>query len=101
MHLNSLYSRIFQNEVSPTNKSVYVIITYAVVVILCLNNRNWTLWQKDLRFATSHAVCLVRSTMFGQMQESTNERRGSVMVSTSACHAADPGSFPGPGMCHY
>ena len=29
------------------------------------------------------------------------ERRGSVMVSTFACHAADPGSIPGPGMCHY
>ena len=28
-------------------------------------------------------------------------RRGSVMVSTSACHAADPGSIPGLGMCHY
>ena len=31
----------------------------------------------------------------------TAERRGSVMVSMSACHAADPGSIPGPGMCHY
>ena len=26
------------------------------------------------------------------------ERRGSVMVSTFACHAADPGSIPGPSM---
>ena len=33
--------------------------------------------------------------------EQSIERRGSVMVSTFACHAADPGSIPGPGMCHY
>ena len=25
------------------------------------------------------------------------ERRGSVVVSTSACHAGSPGSIPGPG----
>ena len=35
------------------------------------------------------------------MDNDAVERRGSVMVSTFACHAADPGSLPGPGMCHY
>ena len=29
------------------------------------------------------------------------ERRGSVVVSTSAWHAAGRGSIPGPGMFHY
>ena len=30
-----------------------------------------------------------------------SERRGSVVVSTSACHAAVRGSIPGPVMFHY
>ena len=29
------------------------------------------------------------------------ERRGSVVVITSACHAASRGSIPGPGMFHH
>ena len=29
------------------------------------------------------------------------KRRGSVVASTSACHAAGRGSIPGPGMFHY
>ena len=28
---------------------------------------------------------------------SSTERRGGVVISTSACHAADRGSLPGPG----
>ena len=32
---------------------------------------------------------------------SSLDRRGSVVVSTSACHAASRGSIPGPGMFHY
>ena len=31
----------------------------------------------------------------------SRERRGSVVVSTSPCHAAGQGSIPGPGMRYY
>ena len=35
-------------------------------------------------------------TMEAQTIEQVNQRRGSVVVSTSTCHAADRGSIPGP-----
>ena len=34
---------------------------------------------------------------FTKVAFSTTERRGSVVVSTSACHAGGRGSIPGPG----
>ena len=39
-----------------------------------------------------------RNNSLPKARHDMRERRGSVMVSTFACHAADPGSIPGPGM---